>query len=58
MESNTKEKKIVRGMVFSEKEYSEIERYAEAKMLEVKSFLKFAAKAYMKKYPLKTKKTP
>jgi len=32
-------------------EYQEFEKYAKAKCLDVKSFLKFAAKAYMDKYP-------
>jgi len=35
----------------SEDEYQEFEKYAKAKCLDVKSFLKFAGKAYMDKYP-------
>jgi len=34
-----------------EAEYEEFERYAKAKCLDVKTFLKFAGKAYMDKYP-------
>jgi hypothetical protein len=57
MEKQT-ERKIVRGIVFSEEQYTEIEQYAATKMMDVKAFLKFAAKAYMNKYPRKTKQTP
>jgi hypothetical protein len=53
-----KRKRIVRGIVFSEKQYTEIEQYAETKMMDVKSFLKFAAKAYMDKYPRQKKQRP
>jgi len=32
-------------------EYKEFEAYAKAKCLDLRSFLKFAAKSYMDKYP-------
>jgi len=37
-------------------EYEEFESYAKSKCLDVKSFVKFASKAYMDKYPRSGKK--
>jgi hypothetical protein len=38
-------------------EFGEFESYAKLKCLDVKSFLKFAGKAYMDKYPRVSRKT-
>jgi hypothetical protein len=38
-------------------EFSDFERYANSKGLDVKSFAKFAMKTYMDKYPRVTRKT-
>ena len=35
----------------SEAEYQEFESYAKSKCLDIKTFIKFASKAYMDKYP-------
>jgi hypothetical protein len=51
-------KKVVKVMAFTEEEYQEIEQYAKSKMLEFKSFVKFAAKSYMDKYPRKATQSP
>jgi hypothetical protein len=39
-------------------EFGEFENYAKSKSLDVKSFLKFAGRAYMDKYPRNSRKTP
>ena len=38
----------------NEAEYQEFENYAKSKSLDIKSFLKFAARAYMVRFPLIT----
>jgi hypothetical protein len=39
-------------------EFGEFENYAKSKSLDVKSFLKFAGRTYMDKYPRVSRKTP
>jgi hypothetical protein len=41
-------------VVFDTQEYGEFENYAKSKCLDVKSFLKFAGKAYMTRNPSTT----
>jgi hypothetical protein len=41
----------------SQAEYGEFENYAKSKSLDVKSFLKFAARTYMDKYPRQVRMT-
>lgn len=36
-----------------ENDFAEVERYAKSKCLDLKSFVKFATKSYMDKYPRK-----